>query len=153
VSQAFLAERVGLSQNFVAMIERGERNLSIDSLNKLATALEIPAGCLAMLGTSPTTSMVTGLQKFILHLIVAETKASPEVSNQHLEAAIGNKQGLDIRETEEALQAAAKKTEVDLDELVNNASKHLMECNSSSEPMSRDELKRLVEDELGAFDN
>ncbi len=40
-TQAALAKQVGLSQSYVAMIERGERTGGIDSLRKIATLLGV----------------------------------------------------------------------------------------------------------------
>jgi transcriptional regulator with XRE-family HTH domain len=53
LTQAELARAAGLAEggNSVALIERGERGVSIESLNALARALEVPAGCLTILGT------------------------------------------------------------------------------------------------------
>jgi transcriptional regulator with XRE-family HTH domain len=53
MTQSELAQAAGLAEsgNSLALIERGERGVSIDSLNALARALEVPAGCLTILGT------------------------------------------------------------------------------------------------------
>lgn len=53
MTQAELARAAGLAEggNSVALIERGERGVSIESLNALARVLEVPAGCLTILGT------------------------------------------------------------------------------------------------------
>ncbi len=40
-TQAQLAEQVGLSTNFVGMVERGDRNTTIDKMFILITALNI----------------------------------------------------------------------------------------------------------------
>jgi transcriptional regulator with XRE-family HTH domain len=41
ISQMALAERVGLHFSFVSEVERGERNLSLSSLLRLAEGLEV----------------------------------------------------------------------------------------------------------------
>ena len=38
LTQSELAEKIGLSNNFIGMIERGERNTSVDKIFKLAKA-------------------------------------------------------------------------------------------------------------------
>ena len=44
LSQMALADRIGLHFTFVSEVERGERNLSLSSLLRLAEGLEIDAG-------------------------------------------------------------------------------------------------------------
>lgn len=41
LTQSELAEKVGLSTNFIGMVERGERNTSVDKIFKLAKAFDI----------------------------------------------------------------------------------------------------------------
>ena len=41
LTQSELAEKVGLSHNFIGMVERGERNTSVDKIFKLAKAFDI----------------------------------------------------------------------------------------------------------------
>src|SRR5947207_13381462 len=78
-SQSLLAQKAGLQPNTVALIERGERGVSLDAVNKLATALAIPAGCLTMLGTtkikgdSENTALVKNMQELILATLSAQT--------------------------------------------------------------------------------
>ena len=76
LTQAQLAKAAGLSSggNSVALIERGSRGVSLDSLESLAKALELPSGCLLMLGrrmrrNEPFHDLVTSTQKLILKLV------------------------------------------------------------------------------------
>ena len=46
ISQEELAGRAGLHRTYVSDIERGARNLSLESIDKLAKALEIPVSTL-----------------------------------------------------------------------------------------------------------
>ncbi|HEX5736264.1 MAG TPA: helix-turn-helix transcriptional regulator [Blastocatellia bacterium] len=46
ISQEGLAERAGLHRTYVADIERGIRNVSIENVEKLAIGLEIPISTL-----------------------------------------------------------------------------------------------------------
>lgn len=41
LTQSELAEKIGLSTNFIGMVERGERNTSVDKIFKLANAFNI----------------------------------------------------------------------------------------------------------------
>lgn len=43
-SQARLAEEVGVEQTYVSKVEKGKVNVSVDSLNRFATALRRPLG-------------------------------------------------------------------------------------------------------------
>jgi transcriptional regulator with XRE-family HTH domain len=79
-SQAELGHKSGLQPNTIALIERGERGVSLDALNKVANALAIPAGCLTMLGTtkikgdSESTAMVKSMQELILAAVIAQSQ-------------------------------------------------------------------------------
>ncbi|OBY80371.1 transcriptional regulator [Paenibacillus sp. KS1] len=41
ISQDILAERSGLHNNYIGQVERGEKNITIESLNKIATGLSV----------------------------------------------------------------------------------------------------------------
>src|SRR5262249_25664166 len=78
LTQAKLATAAKLASNSIAVIERGERVVSMESLNAIAAALDIPAGCLAILGMnriaeSPrSTKFVSSLKKLIVVTLKAE---------------------------------------------------------------------------------
>jgi transcriptional regulator with XRE-family HTH domain len=80
MTQAELAEAAGLRGNSVALIERSQRGVSMETLNHLADALEIPAACLTMLGTAKLSGLrrsarlVSSMQKLILATITAEER-------------------------------------------------------------------------------
>lgn len=45
LSQEKLAERAGLHPTYIGQVERGEKNLTIESLEKITSALDIPISC------------------------------------------------------------------------------------------------------------
>src|SRR5678816_73601 len=46
ISQEELAGRAGLHRTYISDVERGARNVSLESINRLATALEVPISVL-----------------------------------------------------------------------------------------------------------
>ena len=69
MTQVSLSESAGLST--IRHIEQGAKRVSVDSLNRIASALEIPAGCLAVLGTAIESagfqSVLASQQRMVLH--------------------------------------------------------------------------------------
>jgi len=84
MSQASLAKAGGIQPNSLALIERGERGVSMETLNDLADALGVPAACLAILGSkkiagsADSTAFVKSLQKLISATIVAQVTVEAE---------------------------------------------------------------------------
>lgn len=85
LTQVQLAEAAGLSKggNSVALIEQGKRFVSVATLNALADALDVPAACLAILGSQKigtnkaATDFMHSLQKVISAVIHAQ-EAMPD---------------------------------------------------------------------------
>lgn len=46
ISQEELAERAGLHRTYIGMIERGEKNITLKNIEKIAKALNIPINSL-----------------------------------------------------------------------------------------------------------
>ena len=42
ITQAELARKSGLSKTYISLIERGNQGVRVDTLNKIAKALEVP---------------------------------------------------------------------------------------------------------------
>lgn len=80
LTQVQLAEAAGLSKggNSIALIEQGNRFVSVDTLNALADALDVPAACLAILGSrkigtnKAATDFMHSLQRVITAVIEAQ---------------------------------------------------------------------------------
>ena len=80
MTQVELAEAAGLSKggNSIALIEQGKRFVSVDTLNALADALDVPAACLAILGSrkfgsnKAAADFLHSLQKVISAVIDAQ---------------------------------------------------------------------------------
>lgn len=77
-SQSQLAERAGLSQAAIAWIEHGKRASSLDVLNALGEALDVPSECLTILGSrsiannTEATAFLASLQRLIESTVAAQ---------------------------------------------------------------------------------
>ncbi len=88
LTQIQLAEAAGLSKggNSIALIEQGKRFVSVDTLNALADALDVPAACLAILGSQKigtnkaATEFMQSLQKVITAVIHAQEEMQGDVT-------------------------------------------------------------------------
>jgi transcriptional regulator with XRE-family HTH domain len=82
LTQAALAKKVGFSNGGIALIEQGRRTVSMATLNEISTALGVPPGCLAILGSHTKSKnkslshFVESLQKLITKLIVTQNQLS-----------------------------------------------------------------------------
>jgi transcriptional regulator with XRE-family HTH domain len=80
LTQSQLATRLGFSNGGIALIEQGRRAVSMSTLNAIAKALDLPPGCLAILGSrtggnsKPLADFVEGLKHAITTLIIAQSK-------------------------------------------------------------------------------
>jgi transcriptional regulator with XRE-family HTH domain len=54
LTQEQLAAKTSMAKGSIAQIEQGLRSVSLDSLDRIAEALNVPCGCLVVMGSSPT---------------------------------------------------------------------------------------------------
>jgi len=88
MTQVELAKAAGLSKGgkSVALIEQGKRFVSVDTLNHLAKALDIPPSCLAVLGSrnsgrnKEAAAFLNSLQKLVSSVLLAEQAISQQES-------------------------------------------------------------------------
>lgn len=84
ITQAELADRSGLDRSYLSLIEGGRRKPSIDALEKIASALEIPFHLLTLLATERNGSsrigeeQVHSLAKHLTYLLFEDTKEHHE---------------------------------------------------------------------------
>lgn len=80
MTQVELAKSAGLSDGgkSVALIEQGRRSVSLESLNAIADALDIPPACLTVLGSTKigknkaATAFMESLQRLISAVLLAQ---------------------------------------------------------------------------------
>lgn len=80
MTQVELARAAGFSRsgNTIALIERGERSVSLKAMNRLATALNLPTGCLAVLASRTESDskalarLLRSLQKLVRATVAAQ---------------------------------------------------------------------------------
>ena len=76
LTQAQLNERTGMST--IQHIEQGRNSVSLTSLNKIATALDVPAACLTLLG-SPVEKKDKVLSSLRFFTFIDNTQTSPDI--------------------------------------------------------------------------
>jgi len=102
LTQTALAEAAGLSKsgNSIALIEQGRRFVSVDTLNSLASALDIPPACLAILGSrnsgknKAASDFMKSLQNLISTVILAEAELRVEEKGERTKPNLVKGQGL-----------------------------------------------------------
>ena len=77
LTQQDVAEEIGVTKNFVSLIETGERGVSVDTLSELARLYKMPLPCLISLGyevskRSPWHGVLSSLNAAILDLAELE---------------------------------------------------------------------------------
>lgn len=104
ISQEELAERAGLHRTYISDIERGARNLSLESIEKLARALQIPLATLFRdMSDDGGQPGAGGAEHLVDILFIEDNTVDAELTMQALkEAKIANRVHL-VRDGEEAL--------------------------------------------------
>jgi transcriptional regulator with XRE-family HTH domain len=82
LTQIELAKAAGLSKGgkSIALVEQGKRFVSVDTLNAVAKALDIPPACLAVLGSRSigrdkvATEFMQNLQGLIANVLLAQAR-------------------------------------------------------------------------------
>lgn len=83
LTQKSLADHTGLTVNYISLVENGERGISTDTLNSIATALQVPAEFVAFLAGDggemqgkELFKLVGSLKTAILETISAESESA-----------------------------------------------------------------------------
>ena len=90
ISQEELAGRAGLHRTYISDVERGARNVSLESIHRLADALTVPASHLfprlEQTGPGPGTGFIPALSpdELVEILIVEDSASDAEVTLQAL---------------------------------------------------------------------
>jgi CheY-like chemotaxis protein len=85
ISQEELAGRAGLHRTYVSDIERGARNVSLESIGKLASAMEIPVATLFSQSDMPT--LPTASDELVDILLVEDNPDDVQLTLQALKEA------------------------------------------------------------------
>src|ERR1700753_3460937 len=82
ISQEELAGRAGLHRTYISDVERGARNVSLESINRLATALEVPLSALFLHleEASSEKSSVLSPEELVEILIVEDSVEDAELT-------------------------------------------------------------------------
>ncbi len=80
MTQIALAEQIGRTSNYVAMLERGERAPRFDTLNSIAEVLKVPAATLTCMASVPIKDAglderITQLRKLIIQIVKYEKQS------------------------------------------------------------------------------
>lgn len=84
LTQEQLAAKVGMNKGSVALVEQGRRAVSLETLNNVANALNVPPACLAILGSTAigknkaATEFMESLQKLISAIVLAQAQFRAE---------------------------------------------------------------------------
>lgn len=117
ISQAELARMAGMSGsgNSVALIERGERFVSLDTLNSLAQALDIPSACLTILGSTQigggkeANAFMQSLKGLIASTLFAQAQLRVEDEGEKAKQTHVSDVGKDLAALGESLKRIQKK--------------------------------------------